>query len=140
MNNAALVSPSEHQTIMIVSSHAHLREHYASILGQLDARLVVVSDAFEALDVLRAESIHAVFSDFNLSGFDALGLFVFMRELHLSIPLVLCASDFKSRHKAEAETLGVFRIVRKPTSAREIQAGVCAALEERERQLLQFYC
>ena len=140
MNNDSAVRHAEQKAVLIVSAHRHLRQHYCSVLAPLGVRLITTADAFEALDALRAETVHAVLSDYYLPGMDALGLFVFMRELHLGLPFVLCSTDLRGMAKADAERLGIFRIVRKPTLVREIQRSLQLALEERELQMLKFYC
>lgn len=140
MNSVALVMPEVETTILIVSAHAHLRKHYMSLLQEFPATVVAVTDGFEALAVMRSRAVHAVFCDYVLPGMNALALFLTMKEFLFPIPLVICSTDFSAKRREEALRIGVFRIVRKPTQRREIQTSIQHALEERERQLLQFYC
>lgn len=140
MSNTARVLSEGDTTVLIVSSHGHLRAHYTAVLITLGVRIVAVRDAFEALDVLRKQPVHAVFADFMLPGISGIDLFFHMRRLDQRVPVILCSPEFNARFRDDVLKIGIFKIVRAPMHSTEIRKGVQLAIEERERQILQFFC
>ncbi len=139
MTNAVRLE-AEEQSVLIISSHLHLRNHYAQIIQNLQVQVFAVGDGFEALEFLRQTPVHTVFADFFLPGINALELFLLMKELHFPIPFVICSSELSARSRSEALQIGVSSIVRKPTFKRTIENCVREAIETRESQMLKFFC
>lgn len=140
MNNTARVLSDDDTTVLIVSSHGHLRSHYTAVLNTLGVRIVAVSDAFEALDFLRNQPVHAIFADFMLPGISGIDLFFHMKSLEQRVPFIICSPEFNARFRDDVLKIGVFKIVRAPMHSTDIRKGVQLAIEERERQILQFFC
>lgn len=127
-------------TVLIVSAREQLRDHYASALGELNVRVLAVNDGFEAIHEVHAHSVHTIFTDFYLPGMSALELFLTLKELHFTVPLIICANDLSPKTEDELLTIGVFQVLRRASEKRDIAEAIRLALEERERQMLQFFC
>lgn len=139
MNNDLQVATDEN-IILVVSSHGHLRNHYAQVLSALDATVLTVTDGFEALDILRSTKITAVLSDFLIPGMDGLELFLRTKELLFNVPFVICSSHINARTVDDALKIGVMKVLKRPSNKAEIVNVVAEAIEERQRQILQFFC
>jgi CheY-like chemotaxis protein len=139
MTTLARLEPEE-RSVLIISSHRHLRAHYARVLKGLGVRILAVHDGFEALELLRGTHVHAIFADFLLPGMDALELYLLTKELHFQMPFVICSNELSAKDRSEALQVGIAHIVRKPTLGREIESAVRAAIEMRESQISKFFC
>lgn len=139
MNNDLQVA-TEETTILVVSSHCHLRSHYVQVLSALDATVLTVTDGFEALAILRNTKITAVLSDFVIPGMDGLELYLRTKELLFNVPFVLCSSHISARTVDDALKIGVMKVLKKPSNKSEIVHVIAEAIEARERQILQFFC
>ncbi len=140
MNQTLSILSGEDPVVLIVSAHEHLQVYYAKELGRLGIQTLIARDAFEALDALRSELVHSVLTDYDLPGINALGFYLYARELHPSLPFVICCPDLSARRREEATQIGIRHLVKKSTLGQEVQNGVRKALEERELQILKFYC
>jgi len=139
MNNAQL-SVSDETIILVVSGQGQLRNRFTQILADLDVTVVTVADGFEALDMMRNTKITAILSDFGLPGMDALELFLRTKELMFNVPFVICSNYINSRSRDEALKVGVMKVLKGPSAKSEIISVIHEAIEERQRQLLQFFC
>lgn len=139
MNNDLQVATDE-TIILVVSSHGHLRNYYVQILSALDATILTVTDGFEALDILRKTKITAILSDFLIPGMDGLELYLRTKELLFNVPFVICSSHINARMVEDALKIGVMKVLKRPSNKSEIVNVVAEAVEERKRQILQFFC
>ena len=139
MNNDLQMAADE-ITLLVVSSHSHLRKNYSKILSPLNATIIAVSDGFEALDILRNTKITAVLSDFHIPGIDGIELFLRIKELLFNVPFVICSSHINAKTREEALKVGVMRVITKPTHKIEILDVIAEAIEKRQHQILQFFC
>ncbi len=140
MNQASSLLADEEKVVLVVSAHEHLQVYYANQLQAMGVQSLIAKDAFEALAALRSELVHAVLADFELPGLDALGFYIYAKDLHPSLPFVLCCPDLSLQRRQEAEQIGVLHVIKKSIVGQEVQRGVRKALEERELQILKFYC
>lgn len=138
MNNDLQLA-SDETIILVVSSHGHLRNRYTQILSALDVTVLTVSDGFEALDILRNTKITAILSDFGIPGMDGIELFLRTKELMFNVPFVICSTHINNRSKDEALKIGVMKVLKGPSNKADILNVVAEAIEERQRQILQFF-
>lgn len=138
--NDGLQMAKDEATVLVVSSQGHSRSRYAQILSELDVTILTVSDGFEALDILRNTKITAILSDFGIPGMDGLELFLRTKELMFNVPFVICSSHINSRTVEEALKVGVMKVLKRPSNKVEIVNVIAEAIEERQRQILQFFC
>ncbi|MBC7660747.1 MAG: response regulator [Chitinophagaceae bacterium] len=139
MNNDLQLSTDE-IVILVVSSHVQLRNHYSKILTSLNATVITVSDGFEALALMRNTKVMAILSDFRIPGMNGLELFLRIKELLCNIPFVICCDRISVRARDEALKIGVLKVLTKPSNKAMICETLVEAIEERHRQILQFFC
>ncbi len=139
MNDLEL-SASDETIILLVTGHGQLRQRFTPILADLDVTVIMVSDGFEALEILRSTKITAILSDFGIPGMDGLELFLRTKELMFNVPFVICSNHINSRTRDEALKVGVMKVLKGPAPKSEIVAVINEAIEERQRQILQFFC
>lgn len=71
---------------------------------------------------------------------DGLELYLRTKELMYNVPLVIFSTRIKSQTIEDALKVGVMRALKRPSDKVEVLSFVAEAIEERQRQILHFFC
>ncbi len=119
------------KTILIVDDHPINRRYLVALLGSNGYCLLEASDGADALALVQAQHPDLVIADVLMPVMDG---YEFARRLRADpqiaqTPLIFhTATYLPSEAQALADTCGVFRLLSKPTEAKEILAAVEEAL------------
>ncbi|MBC7532307.1 MAG: response regulator [Oligoflexus sp.] len=88
----------------------------------------------------RNSSLSRDLSEYGIPGMDGLELYLRTKELMYNVPLVIFSTRIKSQTIEDALKVGVMRALKRPSDKVEVLSVVAEAIEERQRQILHFFC
>ena len=112
--------------VLLVEDNDQVREFAASLLADLDYRVVAAASAEEALEVLAREPVDLLFTDVMMPGITGIELARRARERHPGLP-VLLASGYSEEIAGGAAR--AFETLAKPYGVRTLAAALVAARE-----------
>jgi two-component system chemotaxis response regulator CheY len=118
-NSSGVVTPTRPVNVLIVDDSATMRMVIRRVIDLADVPLGTVYEAangLEAIRILEASSVHAVFTDINMpvmSGYDLLDE-IARRESWSNILRVVVSTDGSRLRREEARELNVHAYIQKP--------------------------
>jgi len=108
--------------ILIVEDNADMRNSLAEYLKSEDFRVVAVSSAEEAIDVVDESSLDAAVVDINLPGKSGFDLIEYIREEGHEFPLLAMTARESIQDKLRGFNLGLTDYIVKPFDVKELSA------------------
>jgi DNA-binding NtrC family response regulator len=115
--------------VLVVEDDTNMRQLVADVLGELDAEVVAVRNAQNALDYLENEEIAVVVTDLRMPGVDGIDVLKFAKNRSTMTHVVLITGYATVESAVESLKCGAFDYLRKPFEPRELQHTVNHALE-----------
>ena len=121
---------------LILDDNAHMRGLLRAILSGFNVRQIEeASDAFDALQILRATSLDLAFVDFRLAGLDGLEFCRLVRTASDSpnpyLPIIMVTAYSERSRVVEAINAGVDEFLVKPVRAIDVASRLNAVIERR---------
>ncbi len=110
--------------VLLVEDNDQVRDFAASLLADLDYRVVAAASAEEALEVLARDPVDILFTDVMMPGITGIELARRARQRHPRLP-VLLASGYSEEIAGGAAR--AFETLAKPYGARTLAAALVAA-------------
>jgi len=120
--------------ILVVDDSAAIRKILQRVLRQTGMAIRTIHEAGngqEALELLKAHSVHLVLSDINMPTMDGIQLLAALKaspDWH-AIPVVMVTTEGGETKVGEAVKLGAAGYVRKPFTADQIKEKLAGILE-----------
>lgn len=126
--------------IMIVDDDQTLLKFFKIHLNKFFSRVVVVKNAKEAIDTLKAKEIDLVLSDIRMPKVDGVQLLQKIRRYDASIPVYLISGALLSEEQAKEINEFADGFLKKPFTIEQIQDFINSGMKRREllKQLSQF--
>jgi DNA-binding response OmpR family regulator len=124
------VARSHQPTVLLVEDDELVRDAMTRILVREGYLVLSASTGHDAIGLLRTplSPIDVVLLDVNLPDVSGKDLCAVLREMHPSLPVVVCTGETSPDDAAELLRLGVHRYFCKPIAMEELLATVQAAL------------
>jgi DNA-binding response OmpR family regulator len=128
MNSAA--SPQFQPTVLLVEDDDLLLDAMTRMLVRVGYLVLTAPSGHDAISLLHAplQPINVVVLDVNLPDVSGIDLCARIRELHPTMPVVVCTGSTDPAHLAELLKMGVCGFFHKPVAMADLLASVEAAL------------
>ena len=122
--------PKHQPTVLLVEDDEMTREAMTLFLVRAGYLVLTAATGHDAIGMIRTplSPIDVVILDINLPDVSGTDLCARVREIHPSLPIVVCTGQDDAREAARMIQLGVHRYFRKPISPEELLASVEAAM------------
>jgi DNA-binding NtrC family response regulator len=117
-------------SILVVDDDEGIRENIADLLGTEDYRVVVASDANEAMERLAAEDVDLLLTDFQMPGRNGVELIEAARTTKKHLPAILMTAYLYVYEQLDEERRKAIALLRKPFDADEILRLVAEGLQK----------
>lgn len=115
-------------SLLITDDDQNFRETLQSVFEPRGFRTLLASDGQQALEIVRGEPVHVVITDMHMPELTGLEMIRSIRQFNQQLPCILLSARPDDMLFAEAETIGVFAVQRKPITRRKITLLVNDAL------------
>jgi CheY-like chemotaxis protein len=115
--------------VLLVEDNQQVRDFAEHLLKELHCSVMVAKDGHEALEMLNANDVDAVFSDVVMPGISGVELARTIRETHPRLPVVL-ATGYS--HEVVGSAASEFEIVRKPYDAAAVSAALATVVARQQ--------
>jgi DNA-binding response OmpR family regulator len=118
-------------TVLLVEDDTDLRFSMATVLVREGYLVLSAGSAHDAMGTLRnpLSPIDVAVLDVHLPDASGVDLCARLRELHPSVPVIICTGEATPEEAAELLRLGAHRYLQKPVSPDELLSTVEAALD-----------
>jgi len=126
------VRDADQPTVLVVEDDEIARNTMAKVLVREGYLVLTAATGHDAMGMLRTplSPIDVVVLDVHLPDVSGIDLCARIRQLHPSLPIVVCTGEARPDEGAQLLSLGVSRYFLKPMSVDELLATVEAALTE----------
>lgn len=119
-------------TILVVEDEQVQLEGIAGFLVKQGYRVFKASEATEALEIARRETLDIVLSDFRMSGMNGIELLVSLKNLNPDIEVIIMTAYGSVESATEAMKLGAVDYITKPVDLHRLQVMIRNILERRQ--------
>jgi two-component system response regulator PilR (NtrC family) len=125
--------PRDKHTILVADDERSMRELLEMLLGAEGYSVLLASNGYEALELLRGERdrIDLVIQDLKMPGMDGTELLKVIKSEAPDVPVIVITAFSSWDSAVEAMRLGAYDYVRKPFDTDAIRSVVGRALEKR---------
>lgn len=122
---------SHQPTVLIVEDDESIRDAMTRVLVREGYLAMTAETGHDALGFLRTplSPINVVILDVHLPDVSGIDLCARIRELHPTMPIIVCTGEAEPDEAARLLELGVHRYFRKPVAVDELLATVEASLK-----------
>ena len=106
--------------ILVVDDDEGIRENIADLLSTEDYRVIVASNANEAMDRLAAEDVDLLLTDFQMPGRNGVELIEAARTTKKDLPAILMTAYLYVYEQIDEERRKAISLLRKPFDADEV--------------------
>lgn len=106
--------------ILVVDDDEGIRENIADLLSTEDYRVIVASNANEAMDRLAAEDVDLLLTDFQMPGRNGVELIEAARTTKKDLPAILMTAYLYVYEQIDKERRKAISLLRKPFDADEV--------------------
>jgi len=106
--------------ILVVDDDEGIRDNIADLLGTEDYRVIVASNANEAMDRLAAEDVDLLLTDFQMPGRNGVELIEAARTTKKDLPAILMTAYLYVYEQIDEERRKAISLLRKPFDADEV--------------------
>ena len=106
--------------ILVVDDDEGIRENIADLLCTEDYRVIVASNANEAMDRLAAEDVDLLLTDFQMPGRNGVELIEAARTTKKDLPAILMTAYLYVYEQIDEERRKAISLLRKPFDADEV--------------------
>lgn len=117
--------------ILFVDDEGSVREALAAMAESLDYHYLTASSGFEAIEVLKSESVDLVLSDIVMPGMDGLELLDHIKKHHKDTDVIISTGFFEKASYAEVIKAGAIDFIKKPVDRVELEAKLARVVRER---------
>jgi len=121
--------------ILLADDDLEVRTGVADLLGAQGLEVLLAETGLEALEVARAQEIHAALLDWNMPACTGLEVLPRLRDLISDLPCILYSGNLTVGMEGVALRAGAFAVMRKPVQPALLRSEVQRALDEYERLL-----
>lgn len=119
------------KTILVVDDDPENVNNYSEILVDLGYRVIARGDVDAALTLLKSDtSVDLAITDYRMPGKTGLDFIVAMRQLRLSLPVIMITAYGNIETYLHSISLGAFEYVNKPVKKKEFELIVQHALNK----------
>ena len=116
-------------TILCVDDEPGALQVFRAALERLDHRVVAVTNAEAALNVVGRGGVDLIISDFQMPGMSGIELVERLREDRLTLPVIMVTGHGSIEHAVSAMKAGAVDYITKPLRTQQLQLAVEQALE-----------
>ncbi len=120
---------TELPSLLITDDDRAFRETLSSVLEPLGVRTLLAENGFEALEIVRHETVHLVLLDMHMPRLTGLETMRMVKQLRSILPCILMSARLDEFIIEQARLARAFSILAKPITRRQITAAVSQALE-----------
>jgi len=106
--------------ILVVDDDEGIRDNIADLLSTEDYRVIVASNANEAMDRLAAEDVDLLLTDFQMPGRNGVELIEAARTTKKDLPAILMTAYLYVYEQIDEERRKAISLLRKPFDADEV--------------------
>jgi DNA-binding NtrC family response regulator len=118
-------------TILVVDDEKVIRDGCSRVLGSEGYRVLTATNGREALEVLAAESVHAVLCGLKMPVMGAVEVLERVRRDHPGLPLIIITGQSTVANAVECMKKGAYDFIGKPFRAVDLLFIVRRAVEGR---------
>jgi DNA-binding NtrC family response regulator len=115
--------------VLVVEDDTNMRQLMADVLSELDAEVIAVRNAQNALDYLESEEIAVVVTDLRMPGVDGIEVLKFAKNRSAMTHVVLITGYATVESAVESLKCGAFDYLRKPFEPKELRRTVEHAMD-----------
>jgi putative nucleotidyltransferase with HDIG domain len=122
----------EKKTILFVDDEESILEVASEYFSQKDYNVITAGNGHEALDALSRNSVDCCFTDINMPGMDGLELAEHIRELDMTIPVIVMTGYPSLENTINTLKNGVVDFLIKPVNLEQMELCVRRVLRQRQ--------
>lgn len=115
--------------LLVVDDESDILDVYEDLFATWVGRLIRVSKAQEAFEVIKSQPVDVIISDLKMPQMTGIELLEKVRELNKAIPFLLVTGFGDKAAAVSALRLGAFDFLDKPFEVEKMKTTVTAALE-----------
>ncbi len=121
--------------VLIVEDDRDLAENLTELLRALGYPTLLAEDGAQALEVIEAQDVDGILTDYRLPKLDGVSLLAETRRRHKAIPLVVMSGYLDADGVERAKRLGALDVLDKPLDLQRLRA-LLTEMEDHDRRVL----